>query len=99
MYEYMKALQIRFVGALKQSNTSEALRKELSDSLELENRKKLLRLIDEALQLAGDYSLHNFVCGFLLAPRIEDELKTHHYSFEEEFEESAHPKCFRVEGC
>ena len=89
MYDYMKALYLRF---RKEPQRSEALT-ELYESVKLgldrEHQKLLLRLCDAEIAYCEEAALESFVAGWCLAAGIAEELKDHRYSFEQEDEEHA----------
>ena len=76
MLDYMQALRERFVGECNRERCQElhALRKEISQGISKENRRKLLRLVDLEAALREDYALENFLAGFKLAWGLHQEL-------------------------
>ena len=76
MLDYMQALQERFVGECGRERHQEihTLRKEISQKLSKEDRRKLLRLVDLEAALREDYALENFLAGFKLAWGLCQEL-------------------------
>ena len=76
MLDYMQALRERFVGECNRERSQElhALRKEISQGISKENRRKLLRLVDLEAALREDYALENFLAGFKLAWGLCQEL-------------------------
>ena len=76
MLDYMQALRERFVGECDQNRCQEihTLRKEISQKLSKEDRRKLLRLVDLDAALREDYALENFLAGFKLAWGLHQEL-------------------------
>ena len=76
MLDYMQALRERFVGECDQNRCQEihTLRKEISQEINKETRRKLLRLVDLEAALREDYALENFVAGFKLAWGLCQEL-------------------------
>ena len=76
MLDYMQALQERFVGECGRERHQEihTLRKEISQKLSKEDRRKLLRLVDLEAALREDYALENFLAGFKLAWGLHQEL-------------------------
>ena len=76
MLDYMQALRERFAGECDQKRNQElhALRKEISQEINKETRRKLLRLVDLEAALREDYALENFVAGFKLAWGLCQEL-------------------------
>ena len=76
MLDYMQALQERFVGECGRERHQEihTLRKEISQKLSKEDRRKLLRLVDLEAALREEYALENFLAGFKLAWGLYQEL-------------------------
>ena len=76
MLDYMQALRERFVGECDQNRCQElhTLRKEISQEINKETRRKLLRLVDLEAALREDYALENFLVGFKLAWGLCQEL-------------------------
>ena len=76
MLDYMQALRERFVGECGRERHQEihTLRKEISQKLSKEDRRKLLRLVDLEAALREDYALENFLAGFKLAWGLHQEL-------------------------
>ena len=76
MLDYMQALRQRFVGECDQNRCQglHTLRKEISQEINKETRRKLLRLVDLEAALREDYALENFVAGFKLAWGLCQEL-------------------------
>ena len=76
MLDYMQALRERFVGECNRERCQElhALRKEISQKLSKEDRRKLLRLVDLETALREDCVLENFLAGFKLAWGLCQEL-------------------------
>ena len=66
MYDYMRALQRQFFTepGSKYKTKIETLHKNLSQHLNRQDRKLLLRLIDAQEMLAGEISLASFTAGF-----------------------------------
>ena len=92
MYDYMRALQIRFDrqtnGELKE--LTESARAELHRELDATGRRKLLRLTDAQNALLEEAKLSSFRAGFKLAWGIAKELEEDGlYSFAQEDEERA----------
>ena len=91
MYDYMKALEVRFTSKLKdgrQRQNLEAKRQEVAALLDKQGRKKLLRLVDAHTAAQEETALHNFIAGFRLAWGIVMELGLDgSYSYEREWEE------------
>ena len=69
MLDYMQALRERFVGECdrERRQTIHDLRKEISQGIRKEYRRKLLRLVDLEAALREEYALENFLAGFKLA--------------------------------
>ena len=76
MLDYMQALQERFVGECGRERHQEihTLRKEISQGLNKEDRRELLRLVDLEAALRENYALENFQAGFKLAWGLCQEL-------------------------
>ena len=89
MYDYMKALYLRFHSEAPRSKELTKLYKCVKQGLDREHQKPLLRLADAEIAYCEDVALESFVTGWCLASGIAEELKDHRYSFEQENEESA----------
>ena len=89
MYDYMKALYLRFRRESERSETLTELYESVKDGLDREHQKLLLRLCDAEMAYCEDAALESFVSGWCLAAGIAEELKDHRYSFEQEDEEHA----------
>ena len=76
MLDYMQALRERFVGECDRDRRREVhtLRKEISQRLSKEDRRKLLRLVDLEAALREEYAPENFLIGFKLAWGLSQEL-------------------------
>ena len=76
MLDYMQALRERFVGECDRDRRQEVhtLRREISQGLSKEDRRKLLRLVDLEAALQEEYALENFLAGFKLAWGLYQEL-------------------------
>ena len=76
MLDYMQAIRERFAGECDQKRNQElhTLRKEISQEINKETRRKLLRLVDLEAALREDYALENFLVGFKLAWGLCQEL-------------------------
>ena len=76
MLDYMQALRERFVGECdrERRQTIHDLRKEISQGIRKEYRRKLLRLVDLGAALREEYALENFLAGFKLAWGLSREL-------------------------
>ena len=97
MYDYMKALYLRFRRESERSETLTELYESVKDGLDREHQKLLLRLCDAEMVYCEDAALESFVSGWCLAAGIAEELKDHRYSFEQEDEERAKRLYFRGE--
>ena len=90
MYDYMRALQDKFFQKPKFPELEQQMdqvHRELSQQMDRDTRKKLLRLIDTAGELQEKLSLASFVAGFRLASGIAKELSLEEpYSFVEDEE-------------
>ncbi len=91
MLDYMKALQVQFFtkpdcGELRQEIRE--IHGTLTQGLDKDNRRKLLKLIDLESELRDEVSLASFLSGFKLAWGITQELGTP-YSFETDEEQRA----------
>ena len=89
MYNYMKALYLRFHKEARRSEELTKLYESVKQGLDREHQKLLLRLADAEIAYCEDIALESFVNGWCLAAGIASELKNHRYSFEQENEESA----------
>ena len=76
MQDYMQALRERFVGECDRERRQAIhnLRKEISQGIRKEYRRKLLRLVDLEAALQEEYALENFLAGFKLAWGLSREL-------------------------
>lgn len=78
MYDCMKTLYHQFVflpnhiGEMEQELYQD--HKQLSERLEKEERKMLLRLMDLEVALRNQECLNSFICGYRLAAGIQHEL-------------------------
>ena len=95
MYDYMKALQMRFD---RQEHSEldkqvEYAQEELRRDMDATERKKLLRLLDAQNTLLAESTLMSFTAGFKLAWGMAKELEADGlYSFEKEEEDHiCHP--------
>lgn len=80
MDETMKALYDSFytppeMADLKQA--VEANRTLLRDKLPVEQRKLVLRIVDDLNMMATDLSMDSFICGFKLAWQMANELNNY----------------------
>ena len=89
MYDYMKALYLRFHRETLRSEKLNELYESVKQGLDREHQKLLLRLADAEIAYCEDVALESFVSGWCLAAGIAEELKDHRYSFEREDEEHA----------
>ena len=90
MNDYMRALHQRFFRERAYTDVREEierLRRELRVQMDRQDREKLLKLVDLAIELREETSLAAFTAGFRLALRIAGELEP--YSFDNEEEEQA----------
>ena len=97
MYDYMKALYLRFHKEVPRSEELKGLYSSVKQGLDREHQKLLLRLADAEIAYCEDVALESFVAGWCLASGIASELKNHRYSFEQENEESARQQYLRKE--
>ena len=81
-YNYMRALWNRFYARSMEDMTSNQLHTALSERLEPEDRKLLLRLVDSKNFYTEIISLESFVAGFRLAGGICMELSGEHYDYD-----------------
>ena len=89
MYDYMKALYLRFHSEVPRDDKLNELYESVKQGLDREHQKLLLRLADAEIAYCEDAALESFVSGWCLAAGIAEELKDHRYSFEQENEENA----------
>ena len=89
MYDYMKALYLRFHREAPRAEELTKLYESVKQGLDREHQKLLLRLADAEIAYCEDVALRSFVSGWCLAAGIAEELKDHRYSFEQENEEKA----------
>lgn len=91
MYDYMQALQEKFFSDdiyAKQRQEIETIRCKLSHTLDKQQRKLLLQLVDAESQLRDDMALDSFIAGFRLACGIGSELgRSNWYSYVENEEQ------------
>ena len=97
MYDYIKALYLRFHKETPRSEELTKLYESVKQGLDREHQKLLLRLADAEITYCEDVALESFVTGWCLAAGIAEELKDHRYSFEQENEESAREQYLREE--
>ena len=92
MYDYMRALQVRFDRQTHDelAELTESARAELHRELDAAGHRKLLRLTDAQNALLEEEKLSSFLAGFKLAWGIAKELEEDGlYSFAQEDEERA----------
>ena len=89
MYNYMKALYLRFHKEARRGEELTKLYESVKQGLDREHQKLLLRLCDAEMAYCEDAALESFVAGWCLAAGIAEEPKDHRYSFEQEDEERA----------
>ena len=91
MYDYMQALQEKFFSDdvyAEQRQEIETMRCKLSHTLDKQQRKQLLQLVDAESQLRDDIALASFIAGFRLACGIGSELgKNNWYSYAKDVEQ------------
>ena len=97
MYDYMKALYLRFHKETPRSEELKELYESVKQGLDREHQKLLLHLADAEIAYCEDVALESFVTGWCLASGITEELKDHRYSFEQENEENAKQQYLREE--
>ena len=94
MYEYMKALYLRFFRELDCAELRQEIheaRQELRARLYREDKRILLRLTDGLSLLRGETALESFAAGFQLAWGMARELEERGlYSFDQEESERIH---------
>lgn len=89
MYDYMKALYLRFHSEAPRGEELNKLYESVKQGLDREYQKILLCLADAEIVYCEDIALESFVSGWCLAAGIAEELKNHRYSFDQENEEIA----------
>ena len=92
MYDYMRALEDRFVPKPnhRRRQELETKRQEVSALLDKQGKKKLLRLVDTHTMVQEEIALAGFIAGFRLAWGSAMELGADgSYSYEREQEEIA----------
>ena len=95
MYDYMRALEDRFVPKPnhKRRQELETKRQEVAALLDKQGKKKLLRLVDAHTMAQEEMALASFIAGFRLAWGIATELGADgSYSYEQEQEEISRRK-------
>ncbi len=97
MYDYMKALHLRFENHAKQARkleqTVNTLHRQLGSRLGKKERKMLLRLTDLEDALRDQTNLDSFMSGFRLASGINQELMEEPpYSFRQRGRKTGMPK-------
>ena len=75
MNDYMTALFDRFCGCPGVDEVAEEMRSRLGGQLGKEQRRQLLRLVDQQNAYCEQTAMDAFVCGFRLAMEIARELK------------------------
>ena len=75
MNDYMTALFDHVCGCPGTDETAEALRRKLSGQLGKDQRRLLLRLVDQQNAYCEQAAMNAFVSGFRLATEIARELK------------------------
>ena len=102
MYEYMKALYLRFFrepDCVELRQEIRETRQELGARLGREDKRTLLRLTDGLSLLREETALESFVAGFQLAWGMARELEERGlYSFDQEESERIHQESARREG-
>jgi len=103
LYDYMKALYLRFKTPSPQLESLEKeidrIHKQLSQRLKKPERKMLLRLTDLEAELRDESNLTSFVSGYRIANGIHQELSQYpSYNFEDEDEQRACQKMTENEG-
>ena len=97
MYDYMKALYLRFHGEAPRGDKLNELYESVKQGLDRDHQKLLLRLADAEIACCEDVALQSFVSGWCLASGIAEELKEHRYSFEQENRDNARQQYLREE--
>ena len=97
MYDYMKALYLRFHREAPRSKELTKLYESVKQGLDREHQKLLLHLADAEIAYCEDMALESFITGWCLASGIAEELKDHRYFFEQENEESARQQYLKEE--
>ena len=85
-YNYMRALWNGFYVRTAADTASDALHHALSERLDKDNRKQLLRLVDSKNMYTEIISLESFVAGFRLAVGIAAELSGAWFDYNKEEE-------------
>ena len=83
-YNYMRALWNGFYVRTAADTASDALHHALSERLDKDNRKQLLRLVDSKNMYTEIISLESFVAGFRLAVGIAAELSGAWFDYNKE---------------
>ena len=83
-YNYMRALWNRFYEGTEADTASDALHHALSEQLDKDSRKQLLRLVDSKNMYTEIVSLESFIAGFRLAVGIASELSGAWYDYNKE---------------
>lgn len=92
MKEYMTTLYLRFCGPPEHNTEAEELGQQLREQLNKEQRRALLKLIDQCNAHCEAQAEAAFIAGFRLAAGIAMELRGGWYSFMEE-EDHRRSKC------
>ncbi|MCI8839060.1 MAG: hypothetical protein HFF24_01680 [Oscillospiraceae bacterium] len=95
MYDYMRALEDRFVPKPnhRRRQELETKRQEVSVLLDKQGKKKLLRLVDAHTAAQEEMEMASFIAGFRLAWGIAMELGVDGgYSYDQEQEEISRRK-------
>ena len=85
-YNYMRALWDRFYDRTTEDSVSDALHHALSERLDKNSRKQLLRLVDSKNMYTEIVSLESFIAGFRLAVGIATELSGAWFDYNKEEE-------------
>lgn len=83
-YNYMRALWDRFYERTAADTVSDELHHTLSEQLDTDGRKQLLRLIDCKNMYTEIVSLESFIAGFRLAVGIASELSGAWFDYNKE---------------
>jgi len=83
-YNYMRALWDRFYERTVVDSASDDMHYALSEQLDKDNRKQLLRLVDSKNMYTEIISLESFIAGFRLAVGIAAELSDKWFDYNKE---------------
>ena len=83
-YNYMRALWNQFYERTEADTASDALHHALSEQLDKDSRKQLLRLVDSKNMYTEIISLESFIAGFRLAVGIAAELSDKWFDYNKE---------------